>query len=55
MADGEGEDVDKLRAEMKEAIKMLRYAVRDEVDFEQDCEMLIEAEPRVRELLVEGS
>ena len=55
MSDTEGGHVDKLRREMKEAVKMLRYAVREEIHFEQDCEMLIEAEPRVRELLVDGS
>lgn len=47
----EGKEVERLRSEMKETVKMLRYAVRREVDLDQDCHMLAQADPRVKELL----
>ena len=50
-ADIEDEKLEELRSEMREAVKMLRYAVGKKVDFDKDCEMLTQADPRVAPLL----
>ena len=55
MAGKEGNEVERLRIEMKEAVNMLRSAVSNEVNFEKDCETLIDAQSKVRGLLVNGS
>ena len=46
-------DVRELRREMRETVRMLKVAVGKEVDFENDCKMLVETEPRLRGLLLE--
>ena len=48
----EGAEVELLQSEMREAVKMLRYAVAENVDFEADCQKLAKADPRVEGLLM---
>ena len=48
----EGAEVKILRKEITEAVKMLRYAVAEKVDFDADCQKLTEADPRVLSLLI---
>ena len=48
----EGDEVVVLRKEMKEAISMLRYALRNEVDFDEEVKQLVVANPKVENLLV---
>ncbi|KAF2482960.1 hypothetical protein BDY17DRAFT_138728 [Neohortaea acidophila] len=50
--ESEGEGVEELRRELKEAVGMLRAAVGEEVDFEHDARTLLEAEPGLEGLLV---
>lgn len=49
--DSEGEAVEELRRELKEAVDMLRAAVGNEVDIEDDTRTLLEAEPGLEGLL----
>lgn len=51
--EGGGAGVGELRRELRETVAMLRAAVEGagEVDFEADCGVLVEAEPRLRGLL----
>lgn len=51
--DVEGDEVEGLKREMREAVKMLKVAVSKEVDFDSECRTLVDAEPRVGDLLVE--
>jgi hypothetical protein len=48
----EDAEVETLRKEMKEAVKMLRYAVAEKVDFDVDCKKLTEADLQVEGLLM---
>ena len=54
VADKEGEDAEALKWEMRQSVGMLRVAIERAVDFEADCTMLVETEPRLKGLLGEG-
>lgn len=46
----EGQDVDGLREEMKEAVQMLKCVVEKEVEWDEEVRVLVEAEPRLQGL-----
>jgi hypothetical protein len=50
----DGEDVERLRSEMREAMEMLKCVVEGEVDWEEEVGVLVEAEPRIKALLEGG-
>lgn len=52
--EGQGEELARLKVEMRQTVEMLKAAVRKEVDFDSDCEMLMEAEPKLRVLFVDA-
>jgi tRNA nucleotidyltransferase/poly(A) polymerase len=50
----QGGEVEVLRSEMRDTVTVLKYAVKREVDFDAELELLVEADPGVKGLLTES-